>query len=153
MLVPALSERFSRWMLPIASGANAASARLDVGSLGSALLLGAVLGLVWSPCSGPLLGSALALVASDGGAARGGLVLAVFGMGAALPLVAVAYASRSGFERVRNWVLPRVERVRVGFALLLGAMGVAILTGADKQLEALVLSWLPDAWVNLTVGI
>ena len=153
MLVPALSERFSGWMLPIASGANAASARLDGGSLGSALLLGAVLGLVWSPCSGPLLGSALALVASDGGATRGGLVLAVFGMGAALPLVAVAYASRSGFERVRNWVLPRVERVRLGFALLLGAMGVAILTGADKQLEAFVLSWLPDAWVNLTVGI
>ena len=153
MLVPALSERFSAWMLPIASGANAASARLDGGSLGSALLLGAVLGLVWSPCSGPLLGSALALVASDGGATRGGLVLAVFGMGAALPLVAVAYASRSGFERVRNWVLPRVERVRLGFALLLGAMGVAILTGADKQLEAFVLSWLPDAWVNLTVGI
>jgi len=153
MLVPALSERFSRWMLPIANGANAASARLDGGSLGSALLLGAVLGLVWSPCSGPLLGSALALVASDGGAARGGLVLAVFGTGAALPLVAVAYASRSGFERVRNWVLPRVERVRLGFALLLGAMGVAVLTGADKQLEAFVLSWLPDAWVDLSVGI
>jgi len=153
MLVPALSERFSRWMLPIASSANAATARLDGGSLGSALLLGAVLGLVWSPCSGPLLGSALALVASDGGAARGGLVLAVFGMGAALPLVAVAYASRSGFERVRNWVLPRVERVRLGFALLLGAMGLAILIGVDKQLEAFVLNWLPDAWVNLTVGI
>jgi cytochrome c biogenesis protein CcdA len=153
MLVPALGERFSRWMLPIASGANAASARLDGRSLGSALLLGGVLGLVWSPCSGPLLGSALALVASDGGAARGGLVLAVFGFGAALPLMAVAYASRAGFVSARNWVLARVERLRLGFALILGAMGVAILTGADKQLEALVLSWLPDAWVNLTVGI
>jgi len=153
MLVPALSERFARWMLPIASGANAASVRLHGSSLGSAFLLGAVLGLVWSPCSGPLLGSALALVASDGGAARGGLVLAVFGMGAALPLVAVAYASRAGFERSRIWVLARVERLRLGFALVLGAMGVAILTGADKRLEAIVLSWLPDAWVNLTVGI
>ena len=153
MLVPALSERFSRWMLPIASGANSASARLAGGSLGSALLLGGVLGLVWSPCSGPLLGSALALAASDGGAARAGLMLAVFGMGAAVPLVAVAYASRAGFERARNWVLARVERVRLGFAVVLGAMGIAILTGADKHLEALALSWLPDAWVNLTVGI
>lgn len=153
MLVPALSDRFSRLMLPIASGANVASARLEGGSLSSALLLGAVLGLVWSPCSGPLLGSALALVASDGGALRGGLVLALFGMGAAVPLVAVAYASRAGFERARKWVLARVDLVRLGFALVLGVMGVAILTGADKQLEASVLSWLPDAWVNLTVGI
>ena len=153
MLVPALGERFTRWMLPIASTANAASAKLDGGSLLGALALGSVLGLVWSPCSGPLLGSALTLVASEGGVVRGGIVLGIFGVGAAIPLVAVAYASRSGFSRVRDWVLSRIERVRHGFALLLGAMGVAILTGGDKWLEARVLQWLPDAWVNLTVGI
>ncbi len=153
MLVPALGARFTQWMLPLASTANAASARLDGGSLSGALLLGGVLGLVWSPCSGPLLGSALTLVASEGGVARGGIVLGVFGIGAAIPLVAVAYASRSGFSRVRDWVLSRIERVRHGFALLLGAMGVAILTGGDKWLEARVLQWLPDAWVNLTIGI
>jgi len=153
MLVPALGERFTRWMLPIASTAGAASARLDGGSLFGALALGSVLGLVWSPCSGPLLGSALTLVATEGGVARGGIVLGVFGMGAAIPLVAVAYASRSGFSRVRDWVLSRIEQVRHGFAVLLGAMGIAILTGGDKWLEARVLQWLPDAWVNLTIGI
>jgi cytochrome c-type biogenesis protein len=153
MLVPALGDRFTRWMLPIASTANAASARLDGGSLFGALALGGVLGLVWSPCSGPLLGSALTLVASEGGVARGGVVLGVFGLGAAIPLVAAAYASRSGFARVRDWVLARIERVRHGFALLLGLTGVAILTGGDKWLEAQVLRALPDAWVNFTVGI
>ena len=153
MLVPALGERFSQWMLPIASAANAASARLDGRSLFSAAALGGVLGLVWSPCSGPLLGSALTLVASEGGVLRGGVVLALFGLGAAIPLVAVAYASRSGFLRARDWVLARIERVRRGFAVLLAAMGVAVLSGADKWVEARVLQWLPDAWVNLTVGI
>ncbi len=153
MLVPALGERFSQWMLPIATAANAASTRLDGRSLLSAAALGAVLGLVWSPCSGPLLGSALTLVASEGGVARGGVVLALFGVGAAIPLVAVAYASRSGFTRVRDWVLGRIDRVRQGFAVLLGLMGIGILTGADKWVEARVLQWLPDAWVNLTVGI
>ena len=153
MLVPALGERFTQRMLPIASSANAALARLDGGSLLGALALGGVLGLVWSPCSGPLLGSALTLVASEGGVGRGGIVLGIFGLGAALPLVAVAYASRSGFTRVRDWVLARIERVRHGFALLLGVMGIAILTGGDKWLEAQVLQWLPEAWVNLTIGL
>jgi cytochrome c-type biogenesis protein len=153
MLVPALGDRFSRWMLPIASAANAASTRLDGRSLLSAAALGAVLGLVWTPCSGPLLGSALTLVASEGGALRGGVVLALFGLGAAIPLVAVAYASRRGFMRARDWILARIERVRRGFAVLLGGVGVAILTGADKWVEARVLAWLPDAWVNLTIGI
>jgi hypothetical protein len=77
----------------------------------------------------------------------------VFGLGAANPLVAVAYASRRGFVSARDWVLARIEHVRHLFALLLGALGVAILTGGDKWLEARVLQWLPDAWVNLTVGI
>jgi len=153
MLVPTLGARFTQWILPIASSANAVSAKLDGGTLLGALALGGVLGLVWSPCSGPLLGSALTLVASEGGVARGGLVLGIFGLGAAIPLVAVAYASRSGFMRVRDWVLSRIERVRLGFALLLGGMGLAILTGADKWLEARVLGWLPEGWVNLTVGI
>jgi cytochrome c-type biogenesis protein len=153
MLVPALGERFTGWMLPIATTANAASARLDQGSMLGALMLGGVLGLVWSPCSGPLLGSALTLVASEGGVARGGVVLGIFGLGAAIPLVAVAYASRRGFVRVREWVISRIERVRRFFAVLLGSLGVAILTGWDKWLEARMLQWLPDSWVNLTIGI
>jgi cytochrome c-type biogenesis protein len=151
MLIPAWGERFTQWMMPIATSANAASMKLDSGSLTGALLLGAVLGLVWSPCSGPLLGSALTLVASEGGLLRGGVVLGVFGLGASIPLVAVAYASRSGFTRARHWVLTRIERVRTGFAVILGLTGLAILTGADKWLEAKVLGVLPQGWIDLTV--
>lgn len=151
MLVPAWSERFTQWMTPLASGAQAASARLSGGSLAGAFGLGAVLGLVWSPCSGPLLASALTLVASEGGGVRGGVILGLFGIGAAVPLVAVAYASRAGFQRTRGWVLARIGRIKTGFAVLLGAMGVAILTGADKWLEARVNALLPDSWLRLTV--
>jgi len=150
MLVPALNRRFTEWMLPIASGANAASARLDGGSLGGALLLGGVLGLVWSPCSGPLLASALTLVASEGGALRGGTILGLFGIGAALPLVGVAYASRRGFNAARGWVLARIEGIKKAFGLLILLTGIAILSGADKQLEAWVVGHLPDAWVRAT---
>ena len=151
LLVPAWSERFTQWMTPLASGAQAASSRLSGGSLGSALLLGCVLGLVWSPCSGPLLASALTLVATEGGGLRGGLILGLFGVGAATPLVAVAYASRAGFTRARGWVLSRMAAIKTGFAVLLGAMGVAVLTGADKWLEARVNALLPEGWLRLTV--
>nr|MBL8410911.1 cytochrome c biogenesis protein CcdA [Dechloromonas sp.] len=145
MLVPALNRRFTEWMLPIASGANAASARLDGGSLGGALLLGGVLGLVWSPCSGPLLASALTLVASEGSALRGGTILGLFGIGAALPLVGVAYASRRGFNAARGWVLARIDGIKKAFGLLILLTGLAILSGADKQLEAWIVGHLPDA--------
>uniref|UniRef100_Q47B95 Cytochrome c biogenesis protein, transmembrane region n=1 Tax=Dechloromonas aromatica (strain RCB) TaxID=159087 RepID=Q47B95_DECAR len=150
MLVPALNRRFTEWMLPIASSANAASARLDGGSLSGALLLGGVLGLVWSPCSGPLLASALTLVASEGGALRGGTVLGLFGIGAAIPLIAVAYASRRGFSAARGWVLARIDGIKKAFGVLILLTGLAILSGADKWLETQVVSLLPDAWVQAT---
>ena len=135
---------------PIASSANAASSRLDGGSLGGALLLGGVLGLVWSPCSGPLLASALTLVASEGGAMRGGIILGLFGLGAAIPLVAVAYASRRGFNAARGWVLARIDGIKKAFGIIILLTGLAILSGADKWLEAQVVSVLPDAWVRAT---
>lgn len=153
MLVPRLGAGFAKWMMPVANSANAASSRLDGGSLLGALALGAILGLVWSPCSGPLLGSALALVASEGGLARGGVVLGLFGLGAALPLVAAAYASRRGFVRARDWVLARIGRIQTSFAVVAGLTGVAILTGGDRWLEAQAVRVLPEAWVNFSVGI
>ena len=153
MLVPALERRFSNLMTPLASSADAASARLDGGALASAFALGGLLGLVWSPCAGPLLGSTLALVATAGGAPRGALLLGLFGLGAALPLVGAAYASRAGFGRVRAWVLAHAGAAkRVMGALLLG-VGLLILTGGDHALEAWVNERLPDAWLALTTRL
>jgi cytochrome c-type biogenesis protein len=151
MLIPALNERFTHLMMPIASSANQASAKLSPGSLWGAFLMGGVLGFVWSPCSGPLLASALTLVASEGGIGTGGLILGVFGVGAAIPLIAVAYASRAGFSVARGWVMKHINRIKFVFAILLGAMGVLILTGGDKWLEAQVNNVLPDWLIELTV--
>lgn len=150
MWVPVLNERFAQWMVPLASGANRVSTRLQGDTLGGALLLGGVLGLVWSPCSGPLLASALTLVASEGGAWRGGVILGLFGLGAATPLVVVAYASRRGFQSLREKVLAHSDRLKKSFGALIFLAGVAIATGADKWLEAQLIDHLPDVWLRLT---
>ena len=150
LLVPALNERFTQWISPLASGANRASGALPEGSLWAALLTGALLGLIWSPCSGPLLGAALTLVATEGGAARGALILGLFGVGAAIPLVLVAYASRALFEGLRRRVLAQGERGKKFFAGLLLLVGLLILSGGDKWLEARVNDLLPDSWLALT---
>ena len=153
MVIPPLERRFSALMSPIASSANAASARLETNALWGALALGGLLGLVWSPCAGPLLGSTLALVATSGGAARGALLLGLFGIGAALPLVGAAYASRAGFGRVRGWVLAHAGAAKTAMGALLVLVGVLILSGGDHLIEAWVNERLPDAWLALTTRI
>ncbi|MDQ1924029.1 cytochrome c biogenesis CcdA family protein [Massilia pseudoviolaceinigra] len=58
-------------------------------------ILGLSLGAVWTPCSGPVLASIIALVA--GSASRGwGLVLLVaFGLGTGLPMLLIAYGGKT----------------------------------------------------------
>lgn len=150
MLVPALNVRFMQLMSPLASSADSASARFNAGSLGGAFAIGGMLGMVWSPCSGPMLASALTIVATEGGALRGTLVLGVFGLGAATVLVAAAYASRAGFGRVRGWVLAHMDSVKRGFGVLVLLLGLAILLGGDKWLEAQLLRVMPQGWIDLT---
>lgn len=150
LLVPEAQEHTPAWLSGLATSAQRISARLHPETVHGAFVLGALLGLVWSPCSGPLLGSGLALVATKGGLLNGGLILGMFGLGAALPLMAAAYASRALFARMRRWVLGHGEDLRRAFALLIGLMGVAVLTGADRWLEAKLLGMLPDAWLELT---
>lgn len=147
MLVPALDARFSRLTSPLAMSAQAAGSRIDAASLRAALALCGLLGLVWSPCSGQLLGSALALVATAGGAGRGALILGLFGIGAAVPLVAAAYASRAGFGCVRGWVIDRSAVDKQVFGIGLLALGLAILSGFDKAIESRLNDWLPDSWL------
>ena len=74
----------------------------------------------------------------------------MFGLGAAIPLVAIAYATRAGFARSRDWVLAHIGKLKQGFAWLILLVGIAILLGADKWLEAQVTQRLPDAWLTIT---
>ena len=150
MLVPALNNRFTQLISPLSSIANQASSHVNGGSLAGAFALGALLGMVWSPCSGPLLASALTLVATKGNAPDGAAILGLFGLGAAVPLVAIAYATRAGFSRSRDWVLSHINALKTGFAVLIILTGAAILVGADKWLEAQITQRLPDAWVYIT---
>lgn len=146
--VPALNRGLTQWMTPLASGAHALSTHLQGQTLAGALLLGAVLGLVWSPCSGPLLASALILAASEHGAWSGAVVLGFFGLGAATPLVVVAYASRHGFQAMRQSVQDHGEQVKKIMGAVIFSTGLAVASGADQWLAAQVLNWLPPGWLE-----
>jgi cytochrome c biogenesis protein CcdA len=150
MLVPQFDQAFSRLMSPVATGAGGVTSRLNSGSMLGALGLGALLGLVWSPCSGPLLATALSLVATEGGALSGGVILGLFGIGAAIPLVLVSYASRGFMNSSRQWVLKHAYRIKYSFGALILLVGISILTGLDKYLEAFLVSLMPEGWVSLT---
>src|SRR5436305_6849197 len=57
-------------------------------------VLGTTLGLVWTPCAGPVLGSILTVIATSRDIAWASVLLVVYAIGAALPMLAIAYGDR-----------------------------------------------------------
>ncbi len=101
-----------------------ASAGLGGESLLTALIVGLSLGLVWVPCAGPALGFALALVRDQPGP-RALAALSAYAVGAAAPLLLVAYGGQQAVRSAR--ALNRWSGVIKHVAgALLGAVGAGL---------------------------
>jgi cytochrome c biogenesis protein CcdA len=137
----------SRILAPIAARAGKATVHHD--GLWGHFVTGAMLGAVWSPCSGPALGAAVGLATEASTAARGFLLMLVFSLAASTPLLAIAYGARSIFMANRSRLAVMTSRTKPVFGLVLVVASVAILSGWDRQAEAALVKELPTGWVNL----
>jgi hypothetical protein len=76
-----------------------------------------------------------------------------FGLGAATPILALAYGSRQAIFARRDW-LARVSRIGkplMGAAFV--GIGAFVLTGLDKTVEAFLTSAMPDWLVSVTTRL
>lgn len=146
MLWPApfewLSIRLNGWLDP-----GAASSVQREGALGG-LLLGATLGLVWTPCAGPVLGSILTLVATSKNLVWAGTLLVGYAIGAAIPMLAIAYGGQAATTRVRS--LARLSpRLQQGFGIIVIGFALA----AYFQYDTLIVAWLTGFYPTGQIGL
>ncbi|MGA8158611.1 MAG: cytochrome c biogenesis CcdA family protein [Rhodoplanes sp.] len=150
LLVPSLQARLAFATGPIAGGAQSFVDRFQASGLKGQFLLGAALGAIWSPCSGPTLGAAIGLAAQTDTAAQAAVTMAAFGLGAATPILALAYGSRRAVLTRRDrldW-LSRVGKPLMGVVLIV--VGVFALSGLDRTIETVLTEAMPDWLVTLT---
>lgn len=141
-----LAAAGSRWTGPL----HALLDRVSPRSLGGQFATGALLGAIWSPCSGSTLGSAVALAAQGDSLPRAAVIMFFFGIGATLPMLALAYGSRQAIA-ARRTGLARMGRIAMpAMGALLIAIGLIVVSGLDKRLEAALLDLMPDWLVQLT---
>ncbi|HVJ41664.1 MAG TPA: cytochrome c biogenesis CcdA family protein [Dongiaceae bacterium] len=129
-----------------------------VGAAGQ-LVLGLLLGAVWSPCVGPTLGAAATLAAQRQNLTAVAAMMLVFGLGASLPLLAIGLAvgrlrrARPGGKAGRDWRRSALWAGRIGKSVLgclLILVALLILSGRDRQIESQLVAWSPDWLTELT---
>jgi cytochrome c biogenesis protein CcdA len=127
--------------------------RLAPSGVAGQFLIGALLGVVWVPCSGPTLGAAVGLAAQSDTMLRAALMMIVFGLGAATPVLALAYGTRQAIATRRD----RLRRVSSAAIPVMGTVlvtvGVLVLTGLDKIIETILTDAMPQWLLNLTTSV
>jgi cytochrome c biogenesis protein CcdA len=150
LLVPALQEAFARAAGPIAGWAGALLQYLPSKGMGAQFVLGLVLGVVWSPCTGPTLGAAVGLAAQRETMLQAATLMTIFGLGAATPLLALAYGSRQAVLARRDHLRRLSAIAKPAMGGVLAAVGLLVLTGLDKTIETYLTNAMPDWLLTLT---
>lgn len=150
LVTPALRSRLALVAGPVADWGQERLAGFNGSGLWSQGVVGALLGLVWSPCVGPTLGAASLLAAQGRDLGDVAVVMLAFGLGAAGALASIGYASQRVLATWRGPLRLAGETGRrlLGLALLL--IGIAILAGFDRTLETLLVQSSPDWLTGLT---
>lgn len=123
--------------------------RLDETSSVDSLLLGGLLGVIWSPCAGPTLGVAVSLASQEGATFEALKIMVVYAIGAAIPMLLISYGLRSFFQKHQGMIIGFAENSKIFFGVILLLAGTFIFFGIDKTVEAFLLNYLPESWVNL----
>lgn len=91
LLFPKLSDLFARATAPITSLGLKVQGSSKSGGFFSGVLFGSVLGLLWTPCAGPILASITTLVATHEIDSFTVLMTLAYSIGAGIPLFLIAY--------------------------------------------------------------
>jgi cytochrome c biogenesis protein CcdA/thiol-disulfide isomerase/thioredoxin len=138
LLVPAITAGYERLTARL-PGVGARMARPGVAG---GLITGVGLGLVWTPCAGPILGAITSLAVTAPGSLATLMLVVAYAIGAGLPLLAIALGGRAALARLRLRSASAWASRAFGILVLVTAGLMAV--GADTAISADLTSALPD---------
>ncbi|MGD0960773.1 MAG: cytochrome c biogenesis CcdA family protein [Methylomonas sp.] len=153
MLSVHLQHEFARLTANLGGVSQPWLQRINSDSLSGQFLLGAVLGVAWSPCVGPTLGAAITLASQGGNWPQAAITMAMFGVGAALPLVVFGTLSQQALQRYKQRLTAAGKTGKEILGAILLVLGILIFSGLDKSFEIWVLNHAPTWLANLSVAV
>lgn len=147
LMLPRLQARVATAMGPVGAWAEERFGGFGSGGLSGQFGVGLLLGAAWSPCVGPTLGAASLLAARGEHLGSVALTMLAFGIGAAAPLMLLGFVSREALMRWRGGLAAAGKGVKAALGVVMVVLGLLVLTGTDKRVEAAAVAASPD-WLN-----
>ena len=153
MLVPNLQETIFAKLQPILTRVTPRAALgTESSDKWGGFLLGTTLGLVWTPCAGPILGSILTLIVANQSLGQAGLLLFAYAIGAGLPMLAIAYGGQAAMNRVRflSKYATTIQRI---FGVIIILVAISLLFGLEVRFQNWLIENAPWLFLNLNLNL
>lgn len=116
---------------------------------GSGFITGLSLGIVWTPCAGPILATIATLSATRSVNAEVIVVMMSYMIGVAIPLFVFALAGQKVFTKMRG-ISAHTGLIQKVFGVVMIITAILIATGYDRKLQASLLNAIPSYSTFLT---
>ncbi len=150
LLLPVAQNRIAIVASPIGAWAQEKWGGVSSNGVGGQFGVGLLLGTVWSPCVGPTLRAASLLASQGKDIAQVVLTMIAFAVGVGTPLVFIGLLSRRVLQKSRGTLLAASHGFKSLLGIILVGLGLFILSGYDKHLEAALVAAAPDWLTHLT---
>ena len=146
-----LSARFQLIIEKLFSKLATKIPNFDNGGTGlwSGFLVGISLGLLWTPCVGPILASVITLAITGQVTFSAFLITLAYALGTALPMFAVLHGGHSLFTKV-PWLLANTTKIQKAFGLFTIFLALALFLNWDRKFQVFILNKFPNYGTNLT---
>lgn len=153
LVVPRLQTSLAVAAGPVSNWTENRFGSISTAGLRGQFVLGLLLGAVWAPCVGPTLGAASLMAARGENLLQVSMVMVAFGVGAALPLLFLGLLSRDVFIRWREKLMATGRHGKFVLGGILLMLGLLVMSGLDKRLEAYLVELSPGWLTRLTTSI
>ncbi len=146
LLVPqfqALVERmFSKLALLMPNAQNKSG-------FGGGLVIGLSIGLLWTPCVGPILASVISLAITGTVTFDAFLITLAYSLGTAIPMFLIILGGQNALRRV-PWLLSNLGHIQKLFGVIMILTAIGIFFNIDRKFQTFILNKFPQYGVNLT---
>ncbi len=116
---------------------------------GGGLVIGLSLGLLWTPCVGPILASVISLAISGTVTAQAMILTFFYSLGTAIPMYLIILGGNRALTRV-PWLLRNSRNIQRGFGIIMILTSIMLAFGYDRQFQTYVLTKIPSYGAGLT---
>lgn len=153
LMRPSIQHRLAVAASGLSNAGHAFLGRLKLGGAGGQLVIGLILGGIWSPCVGPTLGGAIALASQGKDLVKVAALMATYAVGAGRPMILLGFIPRIVATRLRGKLSSIGHAGKYALGGTLCVLGILTLSGLDKALETMAVDHSPAWLTRLTTRI